>query len=100
MCVWSAGAKSEHPSLKHSQRRLLHVKLQNFCLSSNKGRKKILTFANTQKMLIKETNELHEKKKRLHEVMPPCYTIHYGQAKQDILNVTLDDGKIIYPSRS
>lgn len=63
MCVWSAGAKSEHPSLKHSQRRLLHVKLQNFCLSSNKGRKKILTFANTQKMLIKETNELHEKKK-------------------------------------
>lgn len=40
-------------------------------------------------MLIKETNELHEKKKkRLHEVMPPCYTIHYGQAKQDILNVT------------
>lgn len=51
-------------------------------------------------MLIKETNELHKKKKRLHEVMPPCYTIHYGQAKQDILNVTLDDGKIIYPSRS
>lgn len=53
-------------------------------------------------MLIKETNKPHEKKKkkRLHEVMPPCYTIHYGQAKQDILNVTLDDGKIIYPSRS
>lgn len=63
MCVWSAGAKSEHPSLKYSQRRLLHIKPQNFCLSSNKGRKKILTFANTQKMLIKETNELHEKKK-------------------------------------
>lgn len=41
---------------------------------------------------------MRKKKKRLHEVMPPCYTIHYGQAKQDILNVTLDDGKIIYPS--
>lgn len=26
---------------------------------------------------------------QLHEVMPPFYTIRYGQAKQDILDVTL-----------